>query len=38
MVPGIKGSILYSYSKIFRPINPAMKTGSKKVTDLWKKF
>ena len=38
LVPGIKGSILYSYSKIFSPINPQMKTGSKKVTDLWKKF
>ena len=38
MVPGIRGSILYSYSKIFSPINPKMKTGSKKVTDLWKKF
>lgn len=38
MVPGIQGSILYSYSKIFSPINPVMKTGSRKVTDLWKKF
>ena len=38
MVPGIRGSILYSYSKIFSPINPKMKKGSKKVIDLWRMF
>ena len=38
MVPNINGSILYSYSKIFAPVNPEMKKGSRKVTDLWKRF
>ena len=37
-IPGIKGSIIYSYSKIFSPINPKMKAGSQKVINLWKRF
>lgn len=38
MLPGVSGSILYSYSKIFYPINKKMQEGSKKATDVWKKL
>lgn len=36
MLNEISGSILYSYSKIFFPLNPKMKAGAKKATDVWK--
>ena len=36
MVPEVRGSIFYSYSKIFRPTNKTMKQGSQKATGVWK--
>ena len=36
MVPEVRGSIFYSYSKIFSPINPTMKRGSQLATGVWK--
>ena len=36
MLPNVHGSILYSYSKLFFPLNATMKKGGTKAADVWK--